>query len=368
MSDLFTLTIEGANGSEWVVHGPGSESSPVRLEEGDVGEFYDAPVAVTSKARVGQPGSSYRGHRVLERNIVLRLTTFDTSSSLNWSRVDSDLRRAFSYDEDVTLRVSTELSGERYIKVRLAEEPSLNSDHDPLGHRVGRWVFTLTAYDPFWYSDTYTDEYVFDGLNWYGDGVWVDNPTDVECWPSWVLTSPAKFILPDWDGSRQIVIPFQPLGRTAVVQSDPMEEMVVANDDTLLWAEMNGQFFMNPVPAYTDRTFVPVCVDPLPNLPIVLPNGWREWIASEIAKWAKALGAEGVFQTTPAQLGQKIRNIITGATPDWLEALSPTILGTLVPNFIADRIVEAWGSVGNMAGATAQVRLNRRWSRPWGLE
>lgn len=370
--DTATFKIDGVDGSQWTIHGPGSEASPVRLEKSDVGELYDAPAVTSMKSRVGQPGAHFLGVRFPERHIPFRLTSF-ASSPLEWSRVDSALRRAFSYEEDATLTVVSPLSGARRLKVRLSKEPEYQEDIDPHGLMVGRWEYPLVALDPFWRGQDYSDEFVFDGLNWYGGSVTVTNPGDVAAWPKWVLTAPAKFILPDVDlktpgDDRQVVLPFQPLGRTVLVDTDPGEEMIVANDDVLLWAQMSGQFFMNPIPPRTTEVDVPVSVDPLPNLPFVIPDEWRRWIAQQIGVWARELGLESVFQTTPEQLATKIREIITGSRPAWLPPLASEIVSDLVAPMIADAIRDAWGSIGNMAGATAQVRIETRWSRPWGLE
>ena len=365
MSGLFTLTIDGADGSEWVVHGPGSESSPVRLEEGNVGELYDAPVDVTSKARVGQAGSQYRGHRVLERQIVLRLTSF-AGSGLEWARVDSDFRKAFSYDRDSRLRVSTELSGERYLKVRMVQEPSINSEYDPHFQQVGRWEYSLVAYDPYWRSDTYTDEFVFDGLNWCGDTITVDNPGDVDCWPKWVIAGRGRAILPDWDASHLLHIPYLN-GGDGVVDTDPMEELLTTTNNTQAWAEMNGQFAMNPVPAYTRPTEVPVSINPLPRADVALPEAWRSVLCDGMMRWADQVGPEVASTATAGTLATQLRQILT-TPPPGVPALSSQILNRLTVAYLTQQINATYGSVPNIVGTTVQVRLERRWSRPWGLE
>lgn len=365
--DQCVITLDGVDGSEWVIHGAGSKRSPVRLLEGSVGDLIDPPVSTTYKARVGQAGSQYRGHRVEERFIVLDVIVFG-DSGLDWGRTDSDFRKALAYDKDARIRVTTQLSGERYIHVRLSEQPELNGDHDPGEQGAALYTLTLVAADPFWRSDTYTDEFVFDGMNWYGGSVTIDNPGDVDCWPKWVLDGQARAILPDWNEERTIVLPFLTGSNSAVVDTDPMEEMITTTNDVLTWADMNGQFFMNPVPGYTKPTSVPVSIDPLPRLDIVLPPGWREWIAQRLQVWATRLGVEGVLGASAEDVATEIRAVITGATPSWLQPLSSTILGRLTINYLTQKIADAYINVSNIAGATVQVRLERRWTRPWGLE
>ena len=367
------ISIRGVDGSLWKIHGADAYNSPVQIEKGSLGDIFDAPVATSRKARVGQPGMVYRGHRYMERHIALNVT-MQADHPDDRFRIDSDFRQAFSYEEPAELIVDTDLSGERSLQVRLSEHPTIRGDYDPVMGRVSQITFPLVADDPFFSSTTVTDEFTFTGMNWYGGGVYVSNPGDVPIWPKWVLTAPAKFILPDVsfrddaEKARQVVLPFQPLKRTVLVDTDPGEEMIVANDDALLWAQMGGQFFNNPIPPHTPRTFVPVSVDPLPNLPWVIPDSMRRWIAQQIAAWAKTLGAEQMLTTTPDQLAAKIKQFINDVTPDWVEDLNPDLLKELVPSLIAGAIRDQWGSIGNMAGATAQVRLERRWSRPWGME
>lgn len=371
-SRLAQFVIKGVDGSHWVIHGPGSESSPVQLEQSSVGELYDSPVATSYRARVGQPGAMYMGMRYPERHITLNLTSF-SENVVDWVRTDSELRKAFTYDQDALLIVNTETSGSRHLKVRLEREPEYRQDLDAHALQVARWEFSLIAPDPFWVSEEFTDEFYFDGLNWDGGGVTVTNPGDVQAWPKWVLTAPAKFILPDKDfrdpkDDRQVVLPFQPIRRTVLVDTDPGEEMIVANDDTLLWAQMSGQFFMNPIPPRTPETFLPVSVDPLPLLPFVIPDSWRRWLSARFAEWATALGIDRFLSLTPEDVGRKVREFMSMATPDWVEDLTPDILEEITAQIITDAIVNTWGNLGNMAGATAQIRYDVRWSRPWGLE
>ena len=373
-ADSVDVSLHGADGSIWNISGPRSAHSPVVMVEGSVGDLFDAPATTHFKPRAGQAGTTYRGFRMEERNIVLRVLIY-ADSSTEWARVDSDFRRALDYDKQAELVVRSTMSGERRLKVRLGEAPSYQWDKDPHYYAASLVEFVVTAEDPFWYSAHEHDEFVFDGLNWYGGTVTVSNPGDVPTWPKWVLTAPAKFILPDVsfrdddEKDRTIVLPFQPLGREVLVDTDPLEELITANDNTLLWAEMGGQFFQNPIPPRTPPTQIPVAVDPLPNLPVVLPPGWREWIASEVRRWAEKLGAEEVFRRTPEDVAKVIHEALYNPKrPPWLQKISDPILDFLNVDYIAGRLINAWGQTNNMAGATAQIRVDHKWSRPWGME
>lgn len=362
-----TVTVFGCDGSQWIIHGPGSKKSPVRMLEGAIGDLIDPPVATTYKARVGQAGSQYRGHKVEARNVVLHLGIFG-NSGIDWARTDSDFRKAFRYDKDTTISVYTPMSGERTLKVRLEESPEFEEELDPHELQLARYTFTLIAGDPYWYSDTYTDEFTFGGDNWYGGGVIVDNPTDVDIWPKWVLQGQMKAILPDWNEDRKIVIPFMTEGTAAVIDTDPMEELITTTNNTLSWANMNGQFFMNPIPPYTSDTFVPVTIDPLPKLDLVLPRGWREYFSQKIQEWADSVGPAAVASATASDVAAVIRAAVVGATPSWLQPLGGTLVGALTLSYISARIAESWVNPSTIIGNSVQVRLVRRWSRPWGLE
>lgn len=102
---------------------------------------------------------------------------------------------------------------------------------------------------------------------------------------------------------------------------------------------------------------------------MVLPPGWREWIASEIKKWAGRLGQEEVFRRSPEDIAKVIHDALYDKNrPAWLQAIGDPILDFLKVDYIAGRIINAWGQTNNMAGATAQIRVDHKWSRPWGME
>ena len=363
--DQCVITLDGVDGSEWVIHGAGSKRSPVRLLEGSVGDLIDPPVSTTYKARVGQAGSQYRGHRVEERFIILDVIVFG-DSGLDWGRTDSDFRKALAYDKDARIRVTTQLSGERYIHVRLSEQPEFNNDHDRGEQGAAMYTLTLVAADPFWRSDTFTDEFVFDGMNWCGDTITVDNPGDVDCWPKWVLAGRGRAILPDWDESHLLHIPYLN-GGDGVVDTDPMEELLTTTNNTQAWAEMNGQFAMNPVPAYTRPTEVPVSINPLPRVDVVLPEAWSSVLCDGLMLWADEVGEEVATTATAGTLATQIRHILT-TPPAGVPALSSQILNRLTVGYLTQQINATYGSVPNIVGTTVQVRLERRWTRPWGME
>lgn len=365
----FSLIIEGADGSRWPVHGKDASGKSVRLLEGSVGELYDAPLSTTYRSRVGQAGADYRGHRWLERRPVLTLAFFGDG----WERDEMRFHRALRPDRDATLVVRTGLSGERRLTVRLEEAPETDRSRDPYSEGVVIKQYSLVAADPYWYEpQPATDEFKFDGSNWTGGYVTVSNPTDVDCWPRWVLTAPAKFGLPDMDltrpepKQRYVYLPFQPYKREVLVDTDPMEEMIVANDATLMWARMDGQFFQHPIPAFTPETQLPVYVDPFPLLPFDLPVQWRIWIASRLSGLVKLIGVDRFLEWSPEKLGNQLAEWVREATPSWVPEIPADWVSQMTGTFLTEALGNTFGRISNIAGATAQIRMDRRWQRPWG--
>lgn len=371
--EVAQFRVDGVDESVWIIHGPGAGGQGVILEQGSVGELYDSPVATVYRERVGQPGSVFRGQRYLARHLTLRLTAVGVTES-EVAEVDSRLRQAFDYARPARLVCTTDGSGERALSVFLESEPEYQSDVEMGALRVARWEYPLIAPDPHWEGELATSEFEFNGLNWDGGSVTVANPADVPVWPTWSLLPPAKWILPDADLSpggdrtRQIAMPFQKLGHEVFVDTNPAVEMVTDTADSLLWAQMGGQFFNNPIPAHTPPTDLPVSIDPLPMLPWFIPQDWRLWLASKMQEWALDLGMEGILTATPDEMAAKLKGWMVGTVPPWLSAIDPGLLTGIVPSMIANAIRDQWGQVGNMAGAVAQIRVAQLWTRPWGLE
>lgn len=78
-----------------------------------------------------------------------------------------------------------------------------------------------------------------------------------------------------------ITLPQTAAGKDLTVDTDPMEEMIVAQDSSQMWALMNGVSFLYPVPPYTPATSVPVSVTGAPSgasVLVVQPRNWsRPW-------------------------------------------------------------------------------------------
>lgn len=374
---LATVGLDGRDGSRWILHGPGSAASPARMLTGGVGDLFEAPVTVTLRRAVGVRGAAYLGHAVEERNIVLHLMTFSDVGSTEWARQDAAFRAALAYDEDARLWVQTEESGERWIGVRLAEAPSYDRDVDPHTDATGVWTITLVALDPDWKGQTLHDEVVFTGSNFI-DSVQIMNPGNIEVWPEWVLTAPARWALPNpvWDEpvrdlNRLLWFPMQYPGRDVTVDTSSAGEMVTASDEdgSGLWAQMAGSFFTDPIPPRTAATDLPVHIDPVPWLPWVIPDTLRAWIAQAVRDAAVASGIDAFYDKPVAEIAEIITRSIQDATPEILDWLSFDVIDQLIAPLIAKYLAEAYGTtIRPLLGATAQIRIQTRWLRPWGGE
>jgi hypothetical protein len=71
----------------------------------------------------------------------------------SWLSRDSEWRKAWAFDRDSKLYVTTEESGTRWLKVRLLESPEVEMFFDPNGNGVNRTVMVVVATDPYWYED-----------------------------------------------------------------------------------------------------------------------------------------------------------------------------------------------------------------------
>ncbi|WP_104183317.1 phage tail protein [Mycobacterium avium] len=296
------VELEGVNG-EWF-----------NLTEGDRGIFlgtgvtglYDPPVKVVYEEPGNYPGARYLNHRILRRDIVFQVLILNDKSN-NWLSLDSEWRKAWAFDRDCKLYITTPESGRRYLKLRLGESPDISLETDPKLGRLNVAKMVCIAGDPFWYEDdvvyhaeTKTDTRfqptIFDGVfPWNklpqedltikvdpSDGKGGLNPTDQYVWGKWTLpgskepipgiTIPivdwtiaipwdkapfTQWVIPDYSfedeskANRRLKLPGLILGEDSVVDTDPRVEQITAASGSQVWARMNGVRFRHPIPPWT---------------------------------------------------------------------------------------------------------------------
>lgn len=210
MKSNTVVELKGVNGEWFTLAGPNSGDRGVYLDTGVTG-FFDPPVKVTWEEPGNWPGSRYLSHRVQKRDMVFAVNIMHEPGD-SWMSRDGDWRKAWSFEKDCTLYVTTEEYGTRWIKVRLGESPEIDTFMDPAMNGVNQCKMVVVASDPFWYGDdvvysavTKTDTR-FDpnrfGWPWPvrelpketlvididpangGDGV---NPTDQVIFPKWTV-------------------------------------------------------------------------------------------------------------------------------------------------------------------------------------
>ncbi len=142
------------NGEWWTLAGPEAGDRGVYLGTGVTGLF-DPPVKVVYEEPGNYPGARFLNARILRRDIVFGVEILnDAKTGANsWLSRDSEWRKAWSFERDCKLYVTTEDSGTRYLKLRLGESPDISLETDPNGLTLNRAAMVCIAGDPFWYED-----------------------------------------------------------------------------------------------------------------------------------------------------------------------------------------------------------------------
>ena len=293
------IELEGVNG-EYFNLTTGDQG--VFLATDVEGCFYDPPVRVVIEEPGNYPGARYLNHRILKRDIVFGVEILNDArtGTRSWLSRDSEWRKAWAFDRDAKLYVTTPDSGTRWLKVRLFESPTVNMRTDPRGNSINRTVMSCIAYDPFWYEDdkvfyakTQKDTRFKPGLLsllnrptetltirvTQGDGGL--NPTDQYIAPKWTVPGSTEQIpdfpwpfppgvdipwesapytqwtLPDYSfedeeyRNRRVKLPALVYKENCVIDTDRREEQVVSESGSEVWARMNGVRFRNMIPPYT---------------------------------------------------------------------------------------------------------------------
>lgn len=145
------VELEGVDGSWFTLAGPNAGAEGIYLATGVTGLF-EPPVKAMYEEPGNYPGARYLNHRVLRRDLVFGVHILNDSGAGSWLSRDSQWRKAWAFDRDCKLYVTTE-SGTRYLKVRLFESPEVDTNTDPNGNTINTVKMVTVAGDPFWYED-----------------------------------------------------------------------------------------------------------------------------------------------------------------------------------------------------------------------
>ncbi|MFD3511135.1 phage tail protein [Nocardia sp. NPDC058666] len=289
MAQAATIEVEGVDGSLWTLAGPGQGREGVELGTTPTG-LYDAPVTTIWNSTAFQIGATYGGANWQKRDVVFGVNVSATDSS-NWESVDSAWRKAWAYDRDSKLIITTEY-GARTLHLRMSQQPEFKPLRDPHLKHWAQVTMTCTAGIPWWVEEDTTATAV-STVDTRGEGasetLWlpISNPTDQPMWLQWVGSAPAQWTLPDFSwredsfAARVITLPSLVAGQDITVDTDPIEEMIVAADNSSVWARMNGRMFLHSVPPWTPETLLPATVRgaaPGAQIQVRCPRNWsRPW-------------------------------------------------------------------------------------------
>lgn len=298
------IELEGVNG-EFFNLTTGDQG--VYLATDVEGCFYDPPVKVVMEEPGNYPGARYLNHRILKRDIVFGAHILNDSKSggNSWLSRDSFWRKAWAFNRDCKLYVTTPDSGTRYLKVRLFESPTVDMRTDPRGHPINTTIMSCIAYDPFWYEDdrvfsvktrkdTRFRASMLGATNLPAETLKIRvtresggvNPTDQYIAPKWTVPGSkdeipefpwpfppgidipwerapyTQFTIPDYSfedpefADRRLRLPGLIYKENCVIDTDRREEQIVSESGSQVWARMNGVRFRNMIPPYTEsKTF-----------------------------------------------------------------------------------------------------------------
>jgi len=327
------VELEGVNGEWFTLAGEGSGDRGIYLGTGVKG-LHDPPVKVMYEEPGNYPGARYLNHRILRRDIVFGVEILDGSCGESWLTRDAEWRKAWAYDRDCKLHITTQESGTRTLKLRLGETPEVDWFTDPNGMSINRVAMICIAGDPFWYENdvvysavTTLDTRFDPGTYWQipeyerlpKETLWIDvsslggglNPTDQPIFPKWTVpgstekipnfeypfppntpipweTAPfVSWTLPDysWEdpehANRRLRLPGLIIGENCIVDTDPRVEQIVSESESQVWARMNGVRFRNPIPPWTEAKRFEITVSgavPGQMVTLRLPRAWsRPW-------------------------------------------------------------------------------------------
>ncbi|NMO00835.1 hypothetical protein HH308_06360 [Gordonia sp. TBRC 11910] len=237
----------------------------------------------TRRTLVRKSGSYQEGStltmfpRVEER--LPKITLMTRGRSLReFERLENLLWKVLSLRWDCYLRVYSELSQWRELKVRLEDVPSDKTNTWlGLGDYTHVWECPLLAVDPFWYSREIKRSIKRAQMTPQGDGSYLGyielvNPADQDCYPDWAsneLTVTTVWQLPDGFGIYTAATAptpdkiGQPVmhkipdasglgpGKEFLVQTYPDRPTLLVRDGGQDWARMRGEAFDFPLPAGT---------------------------------------------------------------------------------------------------------------------
>ncbi|MGW4097137.1 hypothetical protein [Mycobacterium sp. NPDC004974] len=245
------------------VMGPGRGQQHVILSPKAAGIF-DLPVE--TRWVTNAFGQRYQDYRFKKRTFPLTFTAYHCDK-YTWSQVATQLGWAFDYDVETRLRF-TGPDGIRDLFVRKENQSTAFSSlawetRDPFLTGASSEQFVLSAELPFYVGKPEVQEFHLDPGVAKG---WAEfdfiNAGDVPDWGRWTLSEDAVWEVSDssW-GSPMLGRPIEDYGRTVpiptiderdggiVVDSDPRQQTILSENETLVQGRWKGHDLRYPLPA-----------------------------------------------------------------------------------------------------------------------
>ena len=293
------------------VYGPDAGAEGVWLAQGQVDGLYDASVKTTWRSGAFQVGSTQKSVKYEHRDLDLGFHLIETAAStFEWN--ESEFRQIFNYEDDpwedpvvpTVIEVTTEISGTRKLDVLMHEKPTMEAAVDPLKQQHCNIILHLRAAQPLWYEADRTSTFTSTATA-ASSTVLVENPTDQPMLHRWIVTSAAG------GGDVNYTLPdFEWSGAPGARAPGGTNAARLINDIVVTAAHDGATIELD-----------------------------RSKLMYRAADDSNILGSMG---------GSKL---FTYAIPSWT-----------APFYLP---VSYKGATG---GATVQLVMPRKWSRPWGLE
>lgn len=239
----------------------------ISLGEGMAGLYHTRRTQVR-KSHAYQQGSTLGQNPRAEERISKLTLNVNGRSVADLERLENILWKVLSLKWHCYLRLYSELSGWREIRVTLEEAPDDAWKNDPGadGNYTLKWEVSLLATDPFWYSEQIEYQLDYADMTPNGDGTRTGyipaiNPADEDCYLMWSgneIEVTETWTLPDANAvytaktaptpakiGQQVTHTLPPLGpgKEFVVDTYPDMPTLLVRDGSLEWANMRAEEF-----------------------------------------------------------------------------------------------------------------------------
>jgi len=225
------IEIIGADGSRWVVSGPGMGEQGVELDVKPEGLINEAPIKQIWQQSAFQEGATYMGTSIEPIDLVLGFHVWDyiddNGKTHTWEEVERKFFRAFHERKKAQIAYTANNGKTRTLDVIKMESITTESDHDPRLNEYSKVVVALRAPFPYWRGETQRQDVKIEP----GEAIakfTLDNPTDTYMWPKWTMTAPGMWIIPDYDLEE---IPDVKVANRSII--DLVSELIKVDDDNL---------------------------------------------------------------------------------------------------------------------------------------